>query len=367
MNQEKRHVNGSTGDGRFSVYVARLVSIALLCLTLTLQNACQPVPHSPDVISAQTTAAPPVTAQPSIPNIDADADGIVDSLEEEIINRYAPLVKLHPDEQYLPADITWFLTMVKMSFDVRLGIDPQILQPHAVTSTNLLCQTNGGQVSGLCASPTNFFLEQTDASGKDSLDTYRKQTRTGNERNDWVCYAHVRFAPGKYQGTYDIQYIFFYAYNGDMAWGPVESAHEADFEHITVRLDADLKTILGIYYSAHDGEGKWYSQPSSPDVKDGYSITADGHPIVFSGLDSHASYPWSGQWKRSGKPDDFTKDGGLEWDCRTKVVNLGEKAFPREGMEWLQYSGRWGEIGQFSWTCGPYGPAYQDWWNADPD
>ena len=47
-------------------------------------------------------------------------------------------------------------------------------------------------------------------------------------------------------------------------------------------------------------------------------------------------------------------------------MNLGEILYPVVGMVWIQYSGRWGEVGEVGWTTSPYGPAYQDWWNEDP-
>jgi len=350
----------SPGSRRRLFAATSIIALLALLAAPVWSGACKPA------TPPQTTAAATPAASVASPN-DADADRIADSTEDELMSSFAPLVRLHPDERYLPADVSWFFSRVKMAFDVRLGTDDQILPPGQVTCGSLVAQTNKGQVSGFCASQTPFFLEQVDASGKDSLDTYRQETRKGSPQTDWVCYAHVRFAPSSHAGMYDVQYIFFYAYNGDMAWGPVESAHEADFEHITVRVESDLKTVHAVYYAAHDGEGKWYSQASSPGATDGYSMTAQSRPIVFSGLDSHASYPWAAQWKRSGKPDDFTEEGGTIWDCAGKVVNLGEKGLPRAGAGWLQYSGRWGEIGQFSWTTGPYGPAYQSWWGSDPE
>jgi hypothetical protein len=336
------------------------IGLILLFFTLFIPTGCN---HQ---VTNTVSTIPTTTAVQSSPN-DIDNDGITDSVEDELIRKFAPVVKLHPSEQYLPAETSWYIMRIKMSFDVRLGPDPQLLKKGEVSIGSLLNQTYHEQTSGLSTTATNFFLEQTDINNGDSLDNYRKETRKGKEPSDWICYTHVRFAPSDHAGMYDIQYIFFYAYNGDMAWGPIESAHEADFEHITVRVENNLNDIHAIYYAAHDGEGKWYARQTSPGLNDGYSLTANGRPIVYSGLDSHASYPWATQWKRTEKPDDYTADNGREWDCSSRVVNLGEKSFPRQDMKWIQYSGHWGEIGQFSWTTGPYGPAYQSWWNSDPN
>ena len=122
-----------------------------------------------------------------------------------------------------------------------------------------------------------------------------------------------------------------------------------------------------ITVTAHDGEGKWYQPKTAVGIQDGYSMTNDGRPIVYSAINSHASYPWAGKQSRGIElPDDNTADGGVEWDSRQNAVNLGEKLYPRKGMEWLQYSGRWGEMGNTNFTHGPYGPAYQSWWDKEP-
>jgi hypothetical protein len=318
------------------------------------------------------SSATPNTADSSdssvITTVDKDNDGIADSVEEQLIQRFAPVVKLHFDAQYMPASIPWYLARVRMRFDISYRPDEQLLEKGSVNLGSLISQTCKDQMSGLAADPSDFFLEQTDASGGDILDEYREETQKGTGPDSWVCYAHVRLAPANIQkGMYDVQYIFFYAYNGDMVQGPIETAHEADFEHITVRVEEDLNTIYKIYYSAHDNEGRWYDQQTSAGIQNGYSLNEAGRPIVYSAINSHASYPWAGQWARGGieLPDDETSDGGFEWDCQNNVVNLGEKDYPREGMQWIQYSGRWGEIGEMSWTTGPYGPAYQSWWNPE--
>ncbi len=332
-------------------------TFSILAVLFWLFLAACGTPTSP----ANLPATAPATG------VDYDRDGIYDNIEEELAQRFAPVVKLHPDDNYRPANIIWYLPRVRMCFNVNLRPDDQLLKQGEVNMMTLIAQSNRGQFSGLTTAPTDIFLEQTDENGDDRLDSYRSQTRKGTDPSGWVCYTHVRPAPAEHnQGMYDIQYIFFYPYNGDMAWGEIESAHEADYEHITVRVEGDLKTIRRIYYSAHDGEGRWYAKETSPGAKDGYSLTAEGRPIVYSALDSHASYPWTGEWNRIGKPDDFTGDKGPVWDCRTNVINLGEKLFPLHGMNWLQYSGRWGEMGELSWTTGPYGPAYQIWWNTEP-
>ena len=352
----------------------RLFQIILsLSLVLIFFTSCRPKDNgSPSTsnigttssTSTRTTTLPQTTTIPSSPVFqDMDMDNVSDEVEKTLIHRFAPEIKLHPNEQYLPAEIQWYLPRVRMLFDVSFGFDHQILDKGVLNVGNLLSQKDGDQVSSLTENSSDFFLEQTDVNGEDQLDSYRQETRKGSSSSDWTCYAHVRQAPGS--DSYDVQYIFFYAYNGSLFEEPVETAHEADFEHITVRVGKDLQTIVQIYYSAHDNEGRWYQKQTSAGVKNGYSLTPDGRPIVFAAINSHASYPYEGKWNRNNLPDDEASENGLVWDSINRVVNLGEKQHPAIGMQWVQYSGHWGEIGNASWTTGPYGPAYQGWWNAD--
>ena len=297
---------------------------------------------------------------------DIDQDGVSDEIEDQLTSKFAPIIKFHTEEQYLLANIPWYLDRVRMRYDVSFGFDAQLLDRGNINITNLVSQEYKGRSSGLSAEHTEFFLEQTDTSGGDELDSYRLSTRKGSGKAEWVCYAHVRLASTSHNPEmYDIQYIFFYAYNGDLLMSVAESAHEADFEHITVRVKNDLSTIDKIFYAAHDIEGRWYDYGSSPEVDNGYELSDDGRPIVYSALNSHASYPWADIWDRGNLPDDVTNEDGIEWDTLAKITNIGEKRYPLPGNSWIQYSGRWGEIGETGFTTGPFGPAYQGWWNAD--
>jgi hypothetical protein len=347
-----------------TVWLLTTLAVASLVL-VSCGGPAATVSTSPVTSSATATATPPAsltTSSPPLPGgVDEDRDGIADRIEDDLVARFAPVVRLHPDEQYMPASVAWYLPRVRMRFDVSLGLDKQLLDKGSVNPGSLIAQANKGQMSGLSAAPTDFFLEQTDASGGDDYDAYRAETRKGPAPAGWTCYAHVRPA-ANHPDMYDIQYIFFYAYNGDMLATAAESAHEADMEHITIRVEKDRQTVQKIYYAAHSGEGRWYDRGAN-----GYSVTADGRPIVYSAINSHASYPWARRIDRTLLPDDETREGGVDWDCRQNVANLGEEDRPRAGMQWLQYSGRWGEIGETDIASGPLGPAYQSWWTADPE
>lgn len=78
-------------------------------------------------------------------------------------------------------------------------------------------------------------------------------------------YAHVKETvnPKGVRDSLEINYMKFLAYNGSYKpFGVIPAgdlgAHDADWEHVTVRLTPDAQSLLGVYYSAH----RWTCQQS---------------------------------------------------------------------------------------------------------
>jgi hypothetical protein len=300
--------------------------------------------------------------------VDTDGDGLEDPFENALMQRFAPLVSLHPFDEYRPASVDWYLPRTVMRFehnncsDCPEGMagwptDGLLFRSHEKKDS--LCVHNGILAYSWNTTPspsdlTHFFLVIPHDADKET-------TRQGNLATA-ACYAHVRPA-AQHPGMFDIQYWFFYPYNGDIPY----VGHEGDWEHITVRVEPDAQTIHRVLFDAHDTLGHWYSADSSS--QPGY-ILIDGRPLVYSAYHSHASYPSAGEWTvdigTASSFVDATEDGGPVWDCRTNLVNVGEGYVPTPGCEWLQFTGRWGEIGPVG--NGPYGPAFKGKWNAeDPE
>jgi hypothetical protein len=258
------------------------------------------------------------------------------SADTALARRFAPVVYLHPDDQFRPASVEWYLRRVQMRFAVRGGGDAQILGKGQVTATALVSQSHNGQRSG-SGYPSEFFLQIPN-------DDQEEETRRGSLANA-PCYSHVTSTRrGK-----EIQYWFFYPYSGNIA-DVGNFAHEGDWEHITVRLAQGNTSISEVYYAAHEG-GAWH--PARRAVN-------RGRPVVYSALHSHASYPTVGEQPRRGiLPNDVTA-AGPGWDCANRLVHLD---VPRPA--WLRYSGRWGEIGNLDFTTGPRGPAFHGSWQGE--
>lgn len=258
----------------------------------------------------------------------------------EYIRKFAPEVRIHPEEQYLPSLVEWYLHRIRMRFDVQGGSDDAILGKGQVTLENIANQSNREQESG-AGYPSDFFLQIPNDGDEES-------TRRGF-LGSAACYAHTL----PYTDYTDIQYWFFYPYNGDITPGPLNFAHEGDFEHITVRVSYSGEMVQA-FYAAHGEEGRWHSP------KD-ITINSSGRPVVYSAKSSHASYLTSGEQKReSFLPNDHTADGGPVWNTWDNLSRLDET-----NPNWIRFSGRWGEIGNQDFTTGPRGPMFQESWNGD--
>ena len=67
---------------------------------------------------------------------------------------------------------------------------------------------------------------------------------------------------------------------------------------------------------------------------------------------------------------DETRDGGPVWQTWKNVVNVGEKGRALNGQSFIDYGGRWGQIGILNGsvnlgTSGPDTPSVQGSWNQD--
>lgn len=235
---------------------------------------------------------------------------------QEVVERFAPEVRLHPEERYFPASVSWFLERAQKT---RAGL---------------------GEKLGLS------FYHIPD-------DERRDETRAGDLESA-ETYVHIRELGEDKEGM-DIQYWFFYPYNGPLIPGPVNGAHEGDWEHITVRLERSWRRIKQIYYAAHDDEGRWFL-PKQIQFQDGT------HPVVYSARYGHASYPTPGLKSRGYLPADRVADGGEVWQTWRSLRVIADPIGPRPDIDWLSFEGHWGRPARF--FPAPQGPAFQDYWQA---
>ncbi|MCP4683989.1 MAG: Vps62-related protein [bacterium] len=276
---------------------------------------------------------------------------------ETVSRRFAPRVYFHPEENYLPSSVPWFLNRVCLYHITALHAKrvPRpypVLDKGEVKADNLACQKRKGDDSSRKRRYGVFYLTIP-------KDRAEWKTRFGNLAKA-TCYCHVQ--PAKTPGRWWLAYCFFYPFNGSISQG-IEITHEGDWELVKVEVDKTGTKMYRIYCAAH-AKGGWFARETSPG--NGFKCFSKTHPIVYSARDSHASYPTVGKQHRKGLPDDHTGQG-LKMDCwqDPHLTLLGNKSMPSAGQDWLRFRGYWGHLGSgipLIPDRGPLGPAYKSWW-----
>lgn len=263
---------------------------------------------------------------------------------DELIKKYAPEVRFHKDEKYFPMSVTEFLPYVNL----RTPTKNVEIKKGQITSSRFLGYDRDNYV--------DYYLGFAD-----------KAMKNGVKKKDNMIHtrAYANFIPTDDGGAI-IQYIFFYPFNGAFQMGdmgPIDNLvnavtsaadigdHEADFEHINVRLNNALQ-IKDIYYARH-----------KPSNDGGYAIpeiTEGSHPVVYASKYGHAAHP---HHKDKQSNQDATSSNGPRWRTWEDIQYLGTKENPTPGNEWLKFRGHFG--GTNGGKDSPRSPAQQSWWRSN--
>lgn len=304
---------------------------------------------------------------------------------ETLANRYAPVVRFHPNEQYFMCTVDWYL-----SKSTLYGKDGSVKQSPAVTDLPVGTADDG-----------SYWLKMSDDAKKGDLSIAR-------------IYVHAYWQPGN--DYIDLQYWFCYGYNGpgtlhvynwftntDVNLSPL-GEHWIDWEQVTIRIKTDSQEVLGLFLSQH-GEGQWITDLKQFDrQKDQFIVYAsnNGHAVYAKpGTNPTNSYEvlGLGAYLRND-----TSTGGQSFDSAGKL-DIVSADFITGFTEprWLQFPYRYGQgtnsyltqdavagilqglLGPFSWiggafisglaevilpvikfddTNGVYGPQTQSYWTS---
>lgn len=220
--------------------------------------------------------------------------------EAELARRHAPILYLHPDEQYSLED------------------------PH-------------------------HFLEQApiereaDGDYRDLPDT--SEARAGDRGRARMLYQYD-YDPET--GTRTLTYHVFYAYND----GPGPGAHEGDWERITLQLDENYEPTGEVLFSGHE----------TPTARAWEEVeTEDGRLVVYVARGSHANYPEEGEWRTDAPgplgsvfSDDARRGERIDLS-ELPAADVRSESYYGESYHWGE-RGTLAEIGQ-GFTSGPLGPS----------
>jgi hypothetical protein len=176
-----------------------------------------------------------------------------------------------------------------------------------------------------------------------------------------VTYGHLY--PAR-DGGLLLQYWFFYPFNDSHYLFD----HDADWEHVTVRLDHALRP-LGGYYARHgdNAPGQWFAWSE---------LAREGeHPVVLAARGSHASYAsqrdarWYDRVCTARDPARAEAVGCTVWRTWERprtggILAVGHRAPPHPEARFISWPGTWGADGPLGLADAPRGPAFQQGWCA---
>ena len=278
--------------------------------------------------------------------------------------RFAPEVRLHPDDRYRPSSVEWYLERTRLRrWRGLLKRAEELLPVGRVTPENL--GNYGSEERGRA----DLFL---DIPGGPNQQNTRHGFQPNGGRLSAPCYVNARSAPDD-PAAFDLQCWFFYPFNGREGR---HITHEGDWEHVTVRVTNTRELrLIAAYLSAHgQNNGGWAVPDTEAEIGPILQLTPGGNPIVYSALGSPASYAAAGVHKQAWpKAGDRTSDRGPIWNTADDLVLLEINDQPAiEGDDpftWLRFPGRWGAIRKLAWplaATGPIGPSHQSSWNSEP-
>ena len=353
------------------------------------------------------------------PSSDSDKDGIPDSIEAALLERFSPYYKFSKDrgnERYRPADAIWAIRHSSLKPEADEGtstvIENEVLEsePSAVLKANW---RNLGS-SNIITNPRKT---------KYALNIYNKY-RDGYENGDGFTWNEIKSKGNvgiyghvvPYGQYYKIEYYQYFGYSDTLKGGAGNwGDHEGEWE-IPVQLiyDPRIDKIIRVLHYTHGKEISFdmrlpYSKVFLDLDKDGNIDTMEfrgpnhdisyfdiggpkqikgkdwkpekavnnlvrffrdphtrkyTHPVVYIENGCHGMWP-SQYWSYWGAP----KHNGDSYSYLTKdIPNLGEVEHPSdENSEIiLRYNGRWGAYAGVG-TDPPPGPALHWEWTWPPN
>ncbi|HZB23474.1 MAG TPA: hypothetical protein VE444_06470 [Gaiellaceae bacterium] len=257
----------------------------------------------------------------------------------QLLQRYEPVVVLHPEERFAPVAVDAFLA------DARL--------------------------EATAAGPRYALPDCTADVGVPSIDCYAAIESVRRPKN--VVYGAVRAQRNRIA----LQYWYWYSYNFWSGEHPatdhVWQAHEGDWETVVVLLTRAGRPLLAGYSQHSCGKRRaWSRVPRAGRT----------HPVVHVALGSHANEFRVGELDMDLRPQCYDPAGaGILRAALPRVLDRtgdGRRVATRlvrvtsSSPTWMRFPGAWGEANvfhaggrNFFSGLGPRGPAFHDVWR-DP-
>jgi hypothetical protein len=267
--------------------------------------------------------------------------------EQELAEKFAPLLLLHPEEDCFPMNASEFLGASRFRHFRKGAKDQGFNRQTQQWDTN---DSHDAKYYGI---PVTIIAQfglhpngknrrpRDDNSGHD-VDVFVQPDGTPAGNKNFNGQVPVFYYLKGALPNLEIQYWFFYGYNRGFNEGLLHFNHQGDWEH--VRVEVVNGAVQSVKLSAH-GEKKEIPVANLPQ--------RNGRFAVYVARGTHALYESTGEhhYANAGpiKLKDHTADRGAVWDTKLRLERLDEQP-------WREYAGAWGEVGETSDTTGPLGP-----------
>lgn len=338
-----------------------------------IANQCQNMSNAFIEVVVNLSSLPTLTPSPTLltclpgvgtSTLDGDNDGIADSCEQWLAEKFAPILYHSSDESNYPTNVDLFLKNTTLSFyDDDCTPDLKVRFLGAPSQAQLFGHSHQGE----CGSSDTVFSNGTRSNKKQRtffLEDVGEEFRIGSlNSSEWITYFHA------YKNDVNgvtIQYWRLYAFNDAV------NNHGGDWEGVHVVLDSSLR-IRRLDLLGH----------TSIEEVEAAGVQWEGnHPRIYSEGGGHASRASGGGIQARGCPiiigcsidpnnqrtfirQETWSGGDVNWfDGRVGkvgvLVNVGEKLKPLNGQVFIQYSGIWGSPGALFATSGYWGPAFNE-------
>jgi Vacuolar protein sorting-associated protein 62 len=188
------------------------------------------------------------------------------------VAQFAPVVLFHEQDPYAPCAIEYLLGYSTLHADGT--VIPNATQatlasnPGTANDPAYYLDLTGGPTAGSPQPPIYVSVQAPADESYVDLNFYFLFAFNGSQ-----C-AHVD--PPAYPPAFDCMI-------------PTFANHQGDIEGMSVRVSSDLKTVIWVRYEAH-GNSTFYPPQEVTFWRDA-SGSMTTNPIVYSGLNSHATYP----------------------------------------------------------------------------
>lgn len=312
-----------------------------------------------------------------------------DRFYQSIAKQFCPILYLHSDEQYFPCTIEYVISHCRLIYtDITSHQSTDLYHNISITDTqqrldilstcctgntnkdqhrqyriHVAPHTRGGYL------PQSLTLHPDTTQHNNAIGLY--DTTNGHTNHHIVrtldyapIYVQIRTADIDTRIYIDIVYHIYCAYNGPLVlFGHAisRSAHDSDYEHITVRInisDMNSPCIYAVYLSQHgDNDGEWLLANKLQYEYD--HLTQYQHPVIYSSRYGHSNHSRSGTYiVGSGIANEYCNKG-YRWSPASNIIMLTHNP-DIHSVRWLFYHGLYAPCGIDSLQCKSY------WSHSEP-